>query len=124
MLISDSTKIDEGELTVYILSKDDKTLCSKGYHTIMAIGPSFKEWPTGDNEKYNTLDYAKEKDIEKNRLLNVLEKRFPVFLDSICHVELSTPVTLQRLVMKEKGAVACPKQQLGQYQCCQFNLKQ
>lgn len=123
MLISDSTKIDEGELTVYILSKDDETLCSRGYHTIMAIGPSFKEWPTGDCKKYNTLDYAKEKEIEKNRILNILEKRFPGFKDCICHVELSTPTTLQRLVMKEKGAVAGPKQQLGQHMMKRLKAK-
>ena len=123
MLISDSTKIDEGELTVYILSKDDHTLCANGYHTIMAIGPSFKTWPVGVDGKYNTLDYMQKKDIEKNRILNVLEKRFPGFINSVRHVELSTPATLQRLVMKEKGSVAGPKQQLGQHMMKRLKTK-
>ena len=79
MLIGDKTKLDEDEITVYILSIDDKTLCRDGYHTIMAIGPTFKEWPNGFKNNYNTEKYREMKEFEKNRVLNVLEKRFPGF---------------------------------------------
>ena len=115
MLIGDKTKLDEDEITVYILSIDDKTLCKKGYHTIMAIGPTFKEWPKGFKNNYNTEKYREMKEVEKNRVLDVLEKRFPGFKENLCYVEISTPTTLNRYVLKEKGSVAGPKQKLGQH---------
>ena len=115
MLVGDKTKLDEGEVTVYILSIDDKTLCKEGYHSIMAIGPTFKKWPKGFKNNYNNEEYQKEKEIEKERLLNILEKRFPGFKENLCHVELSTPTTLNRYVLKEGGSAAGPKQKLGQH---------
>ena len=122
MLVGDIKKIDEGEVTLYILSKDDYTLCPRGYQTVIAIGPTFKDWinPSGD---YHTEKYYKQKKEEENRILNLLENRFPGFKKSVSHVELSTPATLQRLVMKEKGAVAGPKQQLGQHMLKRLKTK-
>ena len=123
MLIGDKTKLDESEVTVYILSIDDKTLCKEGYHSIMAIGPTFKKWPKGFKNKYNSEEYKKEKEIEKERILNILEKRFPGFKENLCHVELSTPTTLNRYALKEGGAVAGPKQQLGQHMLKRLKTK-
>lgn len=122
MLVGDTKKIDEGEVTLYILSKDDYTLCPRGYQTVIAIGPTFKDWinPSGD---YHTEKYYKQKKEEENRILNLLENRFPGFKKSVSHVELSTPATLQRFVMKEKGAVAGPKQQLGQHMLKRLKTK-
>ena len=122
MLVGDIKKIDEGEVTLYILSKDDYTLCPRGYQTVIAIGPTFKDWinPSGD---YHTEKYYKQKKEEENRILNLLENRFPGFKKSVSHVELSTPATLQRLVMKEKGAVAGPKQHLGQHMLKRLKTK-
>lgn len=123
MLIGDKTKLDENEVTVYILSIDDKTLCKNGYHTIMAIGPTFEEWPKGFKNNYNTDKYREMKKIEKNRLLEILEKRFPGFKENLCHVEISTPTTLNRYVLKEGGSVAGPKQKLGQHMLKRLKAK-
>lgn len=123
MLIGDKTKLDENEVTVYILSIDDKTLCKNGYHTIMAIGPTFKEWPKGFKNNYNTDKYREMKKMEKNRLLEILEKRFPGFKENLCHVEISTPTTLNRYVLKEGGSVAGPKQKLGQHMLKRLKAK-
>lgn len=123
MLIGDKTKLDEDEITVYILSVDDKTLCREGYHTIMAIGPTFKEWPKGFKNNYNTEKYREMKAVEENRVLEVLEKRFPGFKENICHVEISTPTTLNRYVLKEGGSVAGPKQKLGQHMLKRLKTK-
>lgn len=123
MLIGDKTKLDEDEITVYILSIDDKTLCKEGYHTIMAIGPTFKEWPKGFKNEYNTEKYREMKAAEENRVLDVLEKRFPGFKENICHVEISTPTTLNRYVLKEGGSVAGPKQKLGQHMLKRLKTK-
>ena len=123
MLIADKSKLDEEEITVYVLSMDDKTLCDEKYHSIMAIGPSFKEWPRGYKNKYKSLKYRQMKEVEKNRMLNVLEKRFPGFKDAVIHVELSTPTTLNRYMLKEGGSVAGPKQKLGQHMTKRLNTK-
>ena len=123
MLVGSKDKLDESEITVYILSIDDKTLCPKGYHSIMTIGPTFKDWPKGFKNKYNNDKYRKAKEIEKNRLLDVLENRFPGFKENVCHVEVSTPSTLNRYALKEGGAAAGPKQQLGQHMTKRLNCK-
>lgn len=123
MLIADKEKLDEGEITVYILSIDDKTLCNEEYHTIMAIGPSFKIWQKGFKNDYKTEEYKKMKEIEKDKMLNVLEKRFPGFKEGICHVEISTPTTLNRYILKEGGSVAGPKQKLGQHMMKRLKTK-
>ena len=122
MLVGDTKKIDEGEVTLYILSKDDYTLCPRGYQTVIAIGPTFKDWINSSGD-YHTEKYYKQKKEEENRILNLFEKRFPGLKKSVSHVELSTPATLQRLVMKEKGAVAGPKQQLGQHMLKRLKTK-
>ena len=54
MLVSNTENIDEAEVTAYILSIDDKTLCKEGHHVITVIGPSFKEWPLGFKNKYKS----------------------------------------------------------------------
>ena len=123
MLIADKTKLNEGEITVYILSIDDKTLCSEEYHTIMAIGPSFKQWPKGNRNNYKSKEYKKKKEVEKNRVLNVLERRFPGFKDNLYHVELATPTTLNRYILKTGGSVAGPKQKLGQHMLKRLKTK-
>ena len=123
MLISNTEKIDEGEITLYILSKDDYTLCPRGYETVIAIGPTFKKWPGNKNEDYHNSDYLNMKSMEEKRILNVLEKKFPGFINGLSYFELSTPKTLQRLVMKENGAVAGPKQQLGQHMLKRLKAK-
>lgn len=123
MLIADKTKLDEDEVTVYILSIDDKTLCKNGYHSIMAIGPTFRKWPKGFKNNYKTNEYKIMKEEEKNRVLNILEKRFPGFKSNVCHVEISTPTTLNRYVLKDGGSVAGPKQKLGQHMLKRLKCK-
>lgn len=123
MIVGSKTKLDEGEVTVYILSIDDKTLCEKGYHTIMTIGPTFKKWPKGFKNNYNSKEYREMKEVEKNRILGILEKRFPGFKENLCHVEISTPSTLNRYALKDEGSVAGPKQKLGQHMLNRLKTK-
>ena len=123
MLVGSKDKFDENEITVYIPSIDDKTICPDGYQSIMAIGPTLKKWPIGFKNKYNTEEYRKAKEIEKNRLLDVFENRFPGFKENLSHVEISTPSTLNRYALKEGGAAAGPKQQLGQHMMKRLKTK-
>lgn len=110
MLATNPGAIDESEITVYIFSLDDHTLCPPTQHTVMAIGPSFRQWDTE-----NPARYEAQKDEETKRLLAMLEKRFPGFTHKMAHCELATPHTIERYTMKNGGAVAGPKQMLGQH---------
>lgn len=110
MLAANPDAIDESEITVYLFSIDDHTLCPANRHTVMAIGPSFRQW-----DREDAAHYAAQKEEETQRLLEVLDKRFPGFRENLFHCELATPPTIERYTMKNGGAVAGPKQQLGQH---------
>lgn len=110
MLVGNPDKLDESEVTAYILSIDDRTLCADDEHTIMAIGPTFEDWLDLTKE-----EYAIRKKREEERLISVLEKRFPGIKDAVRYSEVATPRTIERFNMKNGGAVAGPKQMLGQH---------
>lgn len=114
MLVGDPDKLDESEVTAYIFSIDDKTLCPDDYQTVIAIGPSFKNW---DN------NYKDLKKSETERLLNILEKRFPGFKSAVKYSEIATPLSLEKYTSKNGGAVAGPKQMLGQHMFKRLHTK-
>ena len=110
MLVGNPAEIDESEVTAYILSIDDRSLCPADTQTVVAIGPTFQKWDASD-----TADYQHKKELELQRLLGVLERRFPGFTKAVRHAEVSTPHTIERYTLKNGGAVAGPKQMLGQH---------
>ncbi|NMB67257.1 MAG: NAD(P)-binding protein [Chloroflexi bacterium] len=110
MLVGNPDQLDESEVTAYILSLDDKTLCGPDEHTVVAIGPTFEDWEGG-----NGASYRARKQKEQERLLSVLEKRFPGFTQAVRYAEVATPRTIERYTLKNGGAVAGPKQMLGQH---------
>lgn len=110
MLVGNPDHLDESEVTAYILSIDDKTLCGEDEHTVVAIGPTFEEWNSLDD-----LAYQSKKKQEQERLVSVLEKRFPGFRTALRYTEVATPMTIERYTLKNGGAVAGPKQMLGQH---------
>jgi prolycopene isomerase len=110
MLVGNPDRLDESEVTVYISSLDDQTLCDVSSHVVLAIGPSFENWQSGKE-----ADYLARKELEQARLIGVLENRFPGFGEAIRYVELATPRTIERYTNKNGGAVAGPKQMLGQH---------
>lgn len=110
MLVGNPDRLDENEVTAYILSIDDRTLCPEDSHVVIAIGPTFEAWAAED-----AAGYAKQKRKEQARLTAVLEKRFPGFAEGVRYAEVATPRTLERYLMKDGGAVAGPKQMLGQH---------
>jgi len=110
MLVGNPDKLDESEVTVYTLSIDDKTLCGADEHTVLAIGPTFEDWNTERGS-----EYQEKKKKEEQRLISVLEKRFPSFGKAVRYAEVATPRTIERYTLKNGGAVAGPKQMLGQH---------
>ncbi len=110
MLVGNPKELDESEITAYILSIDDRSLCAADEHTVTAIGPSFVNWFGLDS-----ASYEERKINETRRLLVVLERRFPGFSAAVRYSELATPKTIERYTLKNGGAVAGPKQMLGQH---------
>jgi prolycopene isomerase len=110
MLVGNPDGLDESEVTAYILSVDDRTLCGPEEHTVLAIGPTFENWETAGEHAYREM-----KARELDRLIAVLEKRFPGFGQGVLYAEVATPRTIERYTMKNGGAVAGPKQALGQH---------
>jgi prolycopene isomerase len=110
LLVGNPDEIDESEVTIYIPSIDDRTITPPGTHVVMAIGPSLGEWDRSNNKQY-----AEGKKAEEERLLNLLERRFPGFRRAMILSDLATPATIERYLLKNGGAVAGPKQQIGQH---------
>jgi prolycopene isomerase len=123
MLVGNPDAIDETEVTVYIPSLDDKTLCPIDTHVVIAIGPSFKKWPEPGDKKYESPEYEFQKEEEYIRLIKVLEKKFPKFKDAIIHAEISTPTTIEKYTHKNWGCVAGPKQAIGQHMLNRLHTK-
>jgi prolycopene isomerase len=118
MLVGNPDKLDESEVTVYIPSIDDHTLCPSEGHAVIAIGPSFEKWSRDDQKTYDEM-----KEIEKTRLYKVLEKRFTGFTSNVIFSEISTPLTIEKYTNKNGGAVAGPKQMLGQHMFHRMHTK-
>ena len=110
MLVGNPEQIDESEVTAYVFSIDDRSLCPADVHAVMAIGPTFQNWTNADNAEYRRL-----KEAEQQRLIAVLERRFPGFSAAVRYAEVATPRTIERYTLKNGGAVAGPKQMLGQH---------
>jgi len=110
MLVGNPDELDESEVTAYMFGIDDHTLCPPDQQVVIAIGPTFEAWDATDKDSYQ-----QQKELEKKRLIGVLERRFPGFEAGIRHAEVATPHTIERYCLKNGGAVAGPKQMLGQH---------
>lgn len=110
MLVGNPKELDESEVTLYIPSIDDRSICSEDEHILIAIGPTFRNWKHADAPMY-----AKMKEQERERLTKVIEKRLPSFKKAITFSEVATPRTIERYTMKNGGSVAGPKMMLGQH---------
>ncbi len=118
MLVGNPERIDESEVTAYLFSIDDRSICENDAHVVMAIGPTFQNWA-----ELSEADYAQRKEAEKERLIGVLERRFPGFSGAVRYAEVATPRTIERYTMKNGGAVAGPKQMLGQHMFLRLHTK-
>ena len=110
MLVGNPESIDESEVTAYLPSIDDPSICAADEHVIEAIGPSFGTWEGLTDDAYRLRKAA-----EKQRLLSVLARRFPGIERHVRFAEVATPRTIERYCLKNGGAVAGPKQMLGQH---------
>lgn len=118
MLVQDTDTLTESEITLYIPTIDDPSLNEPGYHSILAIGPSFRTWPSpealanGDAKIRYEYEIAKQEEAE--RIINYLASYYPAFKAHLVNYEIGSPVTIERYSLKNKGSVAGPKQMIGQ----------
>lgn len=114
MLADNPEAIDEKEITLYIFSLADPSICPPGTHTVMAIGPSLRKWPSPQDPGYRSSSYKAAKKQEAERLLTTLEKHIPGFRKALRYHSLATPATIERYTMKPGGSVTGPKHCMGQ----------
>ncbi len=114
MLIGNPEHIDENDVTLYISSLEDPSLAPPGLHSFMLIGPTARAWPSPWSPEYQSESYRNAKVEETDRMLGLVERRFPGFRGALEFSELGTPSTIERYLLKNGGAVAGPKACMGQ----------
>jgi prolycopene isomerase len=114
MLVADLEGVNSGDVTVYISSLDDPSICPPGTHAITVIAPSTERWPGPDDPAYRSPAYAQQKQAAIERILLQIESHFPGFRAHIRMLEAGTPSTIERYTLKNGGAVGGPKQMIGQ----------
>jgi prolycopene isomerase len=114
MLIADIEGVNQGDLTLYISSLDDPSVCPPGTHIITTIAPSPEHWPRPWDKDYRSAVYREHKAAAVERTLAQIETRFPRLRENIILMEAGTPATIERYTLKNGGAVGGPRQAIGQ----------
>jgi len=114
MFVDNKAALDESEVTMYLSSLEDPSLCPEGTHVFTVIGPSMKPWPKPSDPAYRSAEYREAKEREAARMIGLLDRRFPGFARKVLRWELGTPTTIERYLGKPNGSVAGPKQAIGQ----------
>jgi prolycopene isomerase len=106
--------IDSSDLTLYVNSLVDSTLCPPDHLVVMAISPNMCKWPSPADPEYRSEDYQAQKQQEAEKMLEQIEMHIPGFRKRILSMIVGTPSTIERYLLKNGGAVGGPKNQIGQ----------
>lgn len=113
--IEDMYNITEGDITVFINSVDDPSVCPPGTYSMTVVKPSIKvKWPHPSDPAYQSEEYKRLKEQEANKLLDRVEKYLPNLRKHIRVMDIGTPSTIERYTLKNWGNVGGPKQMMGQ----------
>jgi hypothetical protein len=112
--IENRAVIDSSDLTLYINSLVDKTLCPQDELVVMAIAPNMCQWPHPNDPGYHSEEYEAQKQREAQRMIDQIEQHIPGFRKHIRSLIIGTPTTIERYLLKNGGAVGGPKNQIGQ----------
>ncbi len=113
-LVEDMYNITGNDITIFLSSLDDPSLCPEGTHCLTIVQPSQEKWPRPGDPEYKSEKYQKQKKDETEKLLDQVEKQFPGLKDHIRVMEVGTPSTIERFTLKNWGAVGGPKMMMGQ----------
>ena len=114
VFIENRSVIDSSDLTLYINSLVDETLCPTGRLEIMAIAPNLEKWPAPNSPDYKSAAYQEQKNAQSQLMLDQIEQHFPGFCAHIETIFVGTPTTIERYLLKNWGAVGGPKNKIGQ----------
>jgi prolycopene isomerase len=114
IFIENRKMIDSTDLTLYINSLVDATLCPPDHLVVMAIAPNMCQWPHADEPGYHSPEYESQKQCEAERMIDQIEQHIPGFRKHIRTLIIGTPTTIERYLLKNGGAVGGPKNQIGQ----------
>ena len=106
--------IDSSDLTLYINSLVDTSLCPPEHLVVFAIAPNMAAWPHPYDPDYRSAEYEVQKQYEAERMLDQIEQHIPGFRQHIRSLIIGTPSTIERYLLKNGGAVGGPKNQIGQ----------
>ncbi len=125
MFIDNREAIDDNDITLYLPTIEDPRLAPAAVHVFLIIGPSFAPWPAfaggapagapaAGGAAYRSAEYRDMKVAEADRMLALVERRFPGFVAAMETRIEGSPTTLERYLRKFVGSVAGPKQCIGQ----------
>jgi hypothetical protein len=114
IFIENRKVIDSSDLTLYINSLVDTSLCPPDHLVVMAIAPNMCQWPHPDEPGYHSSEYEALKQHEAERMIDQIELHIPGFRKQILSLIIGTPTTIERYLLKNGGAVGGPKNQIGQ----------
>lgn len=116
MFIDNTEALDEGDVTLYLSGLEDPSLAPEGLSPFLLIGPSIgNKWPTPSDPSYHGEAYKAAKRAEADRMIALVEKRWPGFTAGIRSQIEGSPTTIERYLSKPRGSVAGPKQRMGQH---------
>jgi prolycopene isomerase len=115
MFIDNREAIDEGDVTLYLSGLEDPSLAPPGLCTFLLIGPSFRKWPRPGDAEDRSEAYVAAKRAEADRMIGLVERRFPGFRAAMRSRVEGSPTTIERYLGKPRGSVAGPKQRMGQH---------
>lgn len=113
--ISDTSRIDMGDITLYIPTVDDHSLGPEGEHIVTIFSPApNQKWPRPYEDGYQSRAYVEQKERQAALILDHIERRIPNFRKGMKKLYIASPTTIERYTLKTWGCVGGPKQMIGQ----------
>lgn len=115
VFVADWHDLSSPNVIVYIPSLDDRSICPPDVHSLTVAVPAQRhDWPRAHDPLYRSAEYYERKQREADKVLDLLETRFPGLRDHIRVMEAATPSTVERFTLRPEGCVGGPKQMMGQ----------
>lgn len=114
IFIENRQEIDSSDLTLYINSLVDATLCPPDELVVMAISPNLGKWPSPGDPAYQSAAYEEMKQQDAQKMIEQIDRYIPGLSKHIKTLVIGSPTTIERYLLKNKGAVGGPKNQIGQ----------